>query len=373
MKFRRYSGGDTQSNEAKRKAQLGFSLLEMTVAMLLFLIITGSIYGLLQVGRIDRNRSSRRSDVLKNARTAVHLIGRDALNAGLGYHRQGGITPDDFLANRFDTPADADANRDLLTSIVVGNNIYQNGIQDDPNVRTDAAAFAYRDIDFNGGNTIEFGEPRAGGSPDTMQLVTRTPGDAAPANVHDLYMLETNSSQVVLMVTGKVDNSTLEFAPVDPLGINEAFNGSSVLKPCTRTVVTECTTYAGAFTRITLKRIFLVSYKVKQDGTLVRMLYGNNTGNPADQQIQEQPLAYGVKDLQIRYLLNDGRTTDNPVAGADNLLGTADDQPGDVNLITQITVSVKVASTEIDEQTGSPATITLNATFSTRNLQYDIG
>ena len=103
------------------------------------------------------------------------------------------------------------------------------------------------------------------------------------------------------------------------------------------------------------------------------MIFGNNTGNPSDQQIQEQPLAYNVQDLQLRYVLNDGRVTDNPAAGVDDIVGTADDNPNDVNLITQITVTVKVAANENDEQTGKPAVITLNATFSTRNLQYDIG
>ena len=122
-----------------------------------------------------------------------------------------------------------------------------------------------------------------------------------------------------------------------------------------------------------MKRIFLVSYKVKQDGTLVRLTYGNNVGKDSDEQIQEQPLAYNIKDLQFRYVLSDGRVMDNPAAGDDGIIGTPDDRMSDTNLITQITITLKVASTEIDEQTGMPAVITLNATFSTRNLQYDIG
>ena len=48
------------------------------------MIIVGTIYGLLQIGLIDRNRASRRSDVLKNARAAMHLISRDALNDMMG-------------------------------------------------------------------------------------------------------------------------------------------------------------------------------------------------------------------------------------------------------------------------------------------------
>jgi prepilin-type N-terminal cleavage/methylation domain-containing protein len=84
-----------------RNDQRGFSLLELMIAMVIFLIVTAAIYGLMQVGRIDRNRSSRRSDVMKNARVAIHLIGRDALNAGFGYHRRGAIAPDNFLSTTF--------------------------------------------------------------------------------------------------------------------------------------------------------------------------------------------------------------------------------------------------------------------------------
>ena len=50
---------------ARDKSQRGFSLIEMLVAMVIFLIITSAIYGLLAMGRTSRNRSSRRTDVLK--------------------------------------------------------------------------------------------------------------------------------------------------------------------------------------------------------------------------------------------------------------------------------------------------------------------
>ena len=127
-------------NPAK-KSQMGFSLLEMMVSIVIFLIVTGAIYGLLQISRIDRNRSSRRSDMMKNARTAVHLIGRDVLNAGLGYHRRGAVVPDNFISTRLGVPTDANVDRDILTSIVVGNNINTNSLNTDTTVRTDLISF----------------------------------------------------------------------------------------------------------------------------------------------------------------------------------------------------------------------------------------
>ena len=88
-------------------------------------------------------------------------------------------------------------------------------------------------------------------------------------------------------------------------------------------------------------------------------------------QITIQPLAYNVQDLQFSYVLEDGTVTDNPVAGPDGALGTADDDQDAVNRIRQLTVSVRVQSTEADERTRRPEVITLNATFSTRNMDYD--
>ncbi len=104
----------------RQKSQLGFSLVEMIVAMVIFLIVTGAVYGLLQAGRIDRNRSSRRADIMKNARAAIYLIGRDALNAGLSFHRNGAIVPDDFISDTLGFPVDADNERHRLTSVMAG-------------------------------------------------------------------------------------------------------------------------------------------------------------------------------------------------------------------------------------------------------------
>lgn len=130
----------------------------------------------------------------------------------------------------------------------------------------------------------------------------------------------------------------------------------------------DCTTYLAA-----LKRFFWVSYRVKQDGTLVRIVYGNNRAGTDDEQIQEQPLAYNVEDFQVRYVLENGIVTENPSAGNDAIAGTDDDDFEALNLIRQIVVTVRVQSTEIDEQLKTPVTVTLSATFSLRNLEYDAG
>lgn len=355
-----------------KESEAGFSMMELLVAMVIFLVVTGSIYGLLTMGRISRNRSSRRTDVLKNARAAIHLIGRDALNAGLGYHQKGAIVPDDFLSNTLGIPLDADNERDILTSVIAGNDLFTNNLQDNATDRTDIVAFAFRDLEFRNGNAVSLKKTiDVSGEPTWTRLRTKN-NHANAVNKYDLGLIESDSSQVAVMVSKVVNHKTIDIKPDDPFNLNLPHDGAgvngSLLKPCTTTVTEECTSYLASF-----KRFYWVMYKVKDDGTLVRISFGNNTGGSFDEQIQEKPLAYNVKDLQFTYLLEDGTVTPTPTAGDDGIVGTPDDKPDNFNLIRQITVSLEVQSTELDEQTKKPETITLNATFSVRNLQYDQG
>jgi hypothetical protein len=342
------------------------------IALTIFLVVTGSIYGLMQLGMYDRNRSSRRSDVLKNARVAVHLIGRDVLNAGLGYHRRGAVVPDNFNNLRLGVPADVDNNRDLLTSVVAGDGLFQNNLNTNTGVRTDQIAFAYRDMDFNGGQVINLLGVGAGGTAAIPRLTSKAANGFAPVSVYDLFLVESDTSQVLIMGTATNGSNTMDAAPGDPLTLNQALNGTgqagSVLRQCVDSADTNCTSYSA-----TAKRVFLVSYKVKPDGTLVRTVFGNNRGAAASAQIQELPLAYNISDFQIRYVLADGSQSDNPSVGPDGIVGTIDDDWQGFNQVRQVLITVTVLSTENDEKTNRPESITFTSTFSTRNLEYDAG
>ncbi len=363
---------DLRINSPEKAGQKGFSLVEVLIAMVIFLIVTSSIYALLNLGKVSRDRSSRRTTILKNARAAVHLIGRDALNAGLGYHQQGAVVPDDFISTTLQLPTDADTNRDILTSVIAGNDLFTNDLQSSTTERTDLIAFAFRDLAYFNGNTTSIERTiDVGSNPDWTRLETEV-NHASDLRTYDLVLIESDSSQVAAVVSNIIDSRTFDVRPGDPLGLNLAHDGTgnagSLLKKCSATVTQNCTTYLAS-----AKRFFWVSYKVKQNGTLIRTIYGNNPGAPANEQIQERPLAYNVKDLQITYLLKDGTKTDDPAAGPDGIAGTADDTPNKFNEIRQLTVSIEVQSTELDEQTGKPEIIRLDATFSLRNLQYDQG
>lgn len=364
----------------ERRSEAGIGMLEVLIAAVLFLVISAAIFGLLQVARIDRNRASRRSDTLKNARAAMHLIGRDALNAGLSFHKDGGFAPDDFLTTRLGLSQDNNTDRDRMTSIIAGNNVFTNNLQTGT---TDEISFIYRDMDFNDAKTVQLASvgaspsnasvPRVTLKPSTNQQCGNTTNPDPCVRVYDLFLIETNSTQIPVMATAVPSTTTVDFAAGDPLGLNQSLTASGIaasqLRKCTTTITDNCSTSVSL-----MKKFFWVSYRVSSDGTLIRTIFGNN--NPpagAADQIREQPLAYGIQDMQIHYVLENGTVTDDPSAGPDGIRGNGNDTPGDMNLVRQVTITLKVQSSEFDEQRHVPETITITSTFATRNIAYDAG
>ncbi len=351
-----------QSLSSKYKNQQGFSLIELLASMLIFITVTGAIYGLLEVSRTDRNRASRKSDVSKNARAAMHLIGRDALNAGLGYHVYGALVPDNVISNRLSLTADIGADRDLLSSIIVGNNAISltNGAN---TIQTDTVSFAFRDLDFNGGQSLSISD--AAPNNNSLEL-TGVAANVANVRPYDLFIAQADTTQVVIMATS-VSGNKIRFGNGDPLGVNQLYL-TSLLRKCNEGETSGCANYKVP---VTLKKFFWVSYKVKNDGTLVRTFFGNNSLGSATQQIIEQPLVYGIKDMQFTYTLEDGTVTEDPSIGPDEIYGTLDDIPDRLNKIRLVNITLKVQSNDTEANSAAPDAMSITSSFSTRNLEYD--
>jgi prepilin-type N-terminal cleavage/methylation domain-containing protein len=356
----------------------GFTLLELLVSITIFIVVTGSIYALLELGRSDKNRTSRRGDTQKNARIAMYLFGRDVMNAGLGYHKTGALVPDDFLNSRLGVPFDPNAIRDTLTSVAAGNNVFTNRYLP-VNQKTDSIMFITRDLDFNAGKAVAVSDEVGTTSNNDVVLQTNA-ADIANIQNNDLFIAETKTSQIIGIVTSK--NATTNRITVrsgDNLGLNQERNKKdasnkfigSLLRKCTSASDTNCTTYTGtAGGGILLKKIEMVSYQVANDGTLLRTIYGNNSAGTTTDQIQQRAIAYGVQNYQIRYHMLDGSILDDPVVGADGVRGTSDDTPTNMNEVRHLSVSLTVSSTETDEA-GTAEIIVLNSTLSLRNMGYD--
>ena len=67
-----------------RRAEGGFSLIELMVAMTITLVISGAVYGLMAGGQTAFRREPEMADRQQNIRMAMDLIMRDIANAGSG-------------------------------------------------------------------------------------------------------------------------------------------------------------------------------------------------------------------------------------------------------------------------------------------------
>lgn len=407
------------------KSEQGLTAIELLIAMSIFLIVMSSVYGILKIGNMSRTTVNSRTDNIKNVRLALNTVGREAVNAGLGYNRIGGTVPDDFTANNFNLPADPDKDPDLLTAISQGVNISESDLSKNGE-KNDVVAFAFRDFQFNDGFPIVINDVQQKGN----TLVLKTPdGACANCRPYDLFLIEAGDGrQAVILSTDIVNSNQIVLGGTDdPLNINygalgqitketlkklaeaqkklieaqqnltnailsgdlkkiaeetknvadaqkkvtdlsAAFNGlspetvGSAVQKCTSLITSNCMNYG--LTSIVAKKIYLVSYSVAANGTLIRTTYGNNTGADGDAQVVEHPIANGVRSFKIQYLMEDGTTTTDPAV--------ANTQKENCNNIVQIDVSLTVQSDTDQMGAINSNLITLTSTFSTRNLKYDV-
>lgn len=402
-----------------RHSERGLTAVELLVSMAIFLIVVGAVYGVLKIGNLSRTSINSRSENIKNVRMAINSIGREAVNAGLGYNRIGGTVPDDFTSENFGLPADADDDDDLLTAISSGFDISESNLTK-KGTKNDVVAFAFRDFQFNDGFPVIINDVQK----QNGNLVLRTPdGACANCRPYDLFLIETgDGKKAIILSTDIVGNNTIVLGDdplgtnygkdykgddnsgqgkghdknkiclpghyghphcTNPPGINISVGGGgigigiggigigigggsgsssgktdkSTVKKCEKGKTENCLDYST--TTIVAKKIYLVNYSVSADGTLIRTTFGNNTGAGADEQIVQQPIASGVRSFKLKYLLADGTTTEDP--------SVANTQKERCNDIIQIEVTVVV-----DAENGSSEPISLTSTFSTRNLKYDV-
>ena len=201
-----------------RTSERGVTAIELMIAMAIFLIVMGAVYGLLRIGNMSRSTINSRTENIKNVRMAIDTIGREAVNAGLGYNRVGGSVPDDFTYYNFGMPPDPDNDTDLLTAISTGVNISQTTVAGVTQMN-DVVAFAFRDFQFNDGFPIVITDATQSNG----KLILKTP-DGACANCRpfDLFLIETGEGkQAVVLSTDIVNNNQIVLdGAQDALGID---------------------------------------------------------------------------------------------------------------------------------------------------------
>lgn len=336
----------------------GFSLLELLVAMVLFLVISSSIWGVIRVAMQSRSVVSQQTGLAKNVRVGLNLLGRDTLNAGYGYPLKNSVVlPDNRISIALGIPNDYDTSRDTVPPILAGNAITLNTYNTSPNIRTDQVTFLYKDTTFNlvGSGSDAVSQPlsiNAATTSSGIDEIIPISGSNAGCQVNDIYLVTGNSGSTLAVSTGLGGTNRIRFANGDPLGFNQT-GTSGPLRSITAPA--------------TLQRVNMVTYFVTADGTLTRREYGNALPAAA---FVDSPLVYGVEDFQVQYILDTGAIVDNPAAGPDGIAGTADDTASTLAAVRQVRFSISVRSQELNSA-GQPYRESMTVTYGTRNLGYD--
>jgi type II secretory pathway pseudopilin PulG len=339
-------------------SESGFSLLELVISMVVFLVVTGSVFGLLQVARQSKTIVSENTSLNKNVRLALNIVGRDTYNAGYGYPlRNTVILPDNRISTLLGVPNDFDATRDTVAPIIAGNDVTLNTYNTAANVYTDQVTFLFKDTTFNlvGGVSQPLNVNAATTNMGGIDEIVPISGSNSAARVNDIYLIAGGNGATLGVSTALSGTNIIQFSNGDVLTFNQ-------------------TGTAGPLRSITppasIQRVIMVTYFVTPEGTLTRREFANvPPATPAVAYVDE-PLVYGVEDFQIVYVMDDGTTSNNPSAGANGIPGDGDDTPANLAAVRQMRFSVYVRSTE-KNAAGQPYRIDMTSTFSTRNLGYD--
>lgn len=355
-------------------------MLELLISIVIFMIVIGAAYGLLEVTRAGRSTNNQLIEVNQNARVALNTIGRELFNSGSGFPLDGIETKDNTLSQILFGVDDTDSLPDQLTPVISGDNLNSNTLSGCTNC-TDRITILSADETFNNGKPLEVTVKNQG-----KVEVTKQPPDAVAGslsgfvfNTNDVYLIRGTSGVAAIgMATGITNNKFIDFAPNDPLLLNQSANGN----PSSSSQLTKVCSDSNPNCDASLTRLRWVTYQVLADGTLVRTTYGNQYAKPGANLdapvIQNNALIYNVEDMQIKYILGNsaysqknGVLVDDPTLypGPDQIFGTQDD--GKMNDIRQVRISIRVRSARPDIRNNQYTKITLTSTFSTRNLGYE--
>ena len=349
-----------KSESSDLRPEAGFSLIELIVSMTVFLIVTGSIWGVMNIAQRSRAVVNEKVDLGKSSRVGMNLLGRDTYNAGYAYpHRNTVVLPDNRISILLGIPNDFDTTRDTIPPIIAGNGTTLNTYTPLPNVRTDQVTFLFKDPTFNlsGPAGSQVSQPlniNAANTVNGIDEIVPVSGSNNCCRINDIYLINGNTGSALGLATG-LGTNTVQFANGDVLGLN--MTGSSG-------------PLRGITTPASMMRVKMVTYFVTADGVLTRREYANVPPATPRVGFADEPLVFGVEDFQIRYVLDDGSLTDNPSAGLDGIPGTADDQQAILARVRQVRYTITVRTVE-GGNSGTPQRETLTSTFSTRNLGYD--
>jgi prepilin-type N-terminal cleavage/methylation domain-containing protein len=369
-----------------RNTQAGFSLIELMVAMTVFLIIAGGAFALLSNAVRVSSTTFEMTDAQESLRFAQEYINRDLIIAGDGLEEVTGIrlptgfvtnyltadqispsggfvniemmSPDNDVAASFLTPLNPPGAAGTGLTVLAG---------------TDRISMIARDPSFeavavqgNTGTPVKNSPTMAVATPSTGPRITinfQNAGEMNRFQINEIYYFSSSDSKrrTFAAVTGKNNGggNNVTFATGDPYGLNPSTTANAPVQWISMDGAT--------MTGFTISRMQIITYFVqaKTTGNVTSGLLTKRVIGVPGRGYTDSVIAEHVTGLQFRYQLNMRDTNGEMVAPVSQFSAASE-----MITVRQVEVTLTAESTHRINNNVRP-TITSTTATSIRNLQFN--
>jgi prepilin-type N-terminal cleavage/methylation domain-containing protein len=353
----------------KQNSRLGFTLLELMVAMTLGLVVLAAMASLFKTGMNTATMISQRVETQENMRAAIGMLTKDLSLAGEGLPTGGIQLPNGAGSSASKYSCDQTSichvvnfnypNGNYMYGIIPG---FQNGVENNavvpaaPAVFSDSITVVYADYTFPLWEYNVYFVAGSNGSDTTVtpnpKFVPAPPAITGAGGIQqgDLILISGPGATAVGEVTQTPGATELKFADADPLNINQSAaasgNLAAVAGGCTVGSPTACTAY----------RLFVITYylNVPAPGQTPRLMRQVNGLTPA-------PVADNIINLQFAYDVDDSGALDT---NQPNPLGVLE-SPNNIQK-----VNILVMGQSIVQNSRTSQNMYLATSVSARNMTF---
>ncbi len=302
------------------KKQAGFTLMEMTVAMAITLVVMAAALSAFNDAQHANAAVTQMADMTENLRAGLNMMVSDLVQAGESVPTGGISVPSGGSAAAINRPSPPGQNYSFalgatsLPAVVTGAGLGPTMLGQPTDIIT--ILYADNTIPLN---TLPLVSITASGN--SMQvdpsINIQTGNDAIHAG--DLIMFSNAQGNALQAVTGITGTSTVNFAINDVFNLNQRSDPQGTIKQL------QAPLGSGTYPPTTATRIWMITYYLDSvtDPQHVRLVRQVNFNPP-------QPVAEVLENLQISYNFIDGVT--NPSNQKSVPLGLSENQIRMINL-----------------------------------------
>lgn len=348
-----------------KRAQHGFSLMELLIAMTVMTIVMGAAFVLLGRSLNFANVTYQMTEAEQTLRTSHELVNRDLTTAGDGLRAVSTIkVPVGFVQNYLTrTPVVDPAtpnypNLGLVTSddnVPASTAVPQTNPAKSVRAGTDRASLLVQDTNFSPVSLLA-GRVTYNGTSTSIVVPAADIGRFQP---NEIYAILSNGSVAFGVITSiSAGTYTLVLTNGDALSINETGANAPIFQVTQMNTTTKASTQAASIIRLQI-----IHYFVTNDGLLIRRVFGVRGASFLDSIVGEH-----VNNLQFRYLLN---TPDPDGFVAPPVSQLSLENQADVRQV-EATIVVETVRAINNTNAGNNGRQTITSTMATtvRNLQF---